>query len=144
MLTGEVFGRTVLGSISLTGSSDWRLYAPGTKTCLPPPLLLRKGPSTPLHRDNDMAPRPLTLSLPVHTCREKRKRAADEMKQKLRSPNFMLSPTRLSLRNLPYTVDEAQLRALAIAAVKERATNEKPRILTVCVCGGGLRVDAGA
>ncbi len=27
---------------------------------------------------------------------------------------------RLSLRNLPYTVDEAELRALAIAAVKAR------------------------
>lgn len=53
------------------------------------------------------------------------------MKQKLRSPNFMLSPTRLSLRNLPYSVDEAQLRALVTAAVKERATNEKPKILSV-------------
>ena len=32
------------------------------------------------------------------------------MKQKLKSPNFMLSPTRLSLRNLPYDVTEVSLR----------------------------------
>ncbi len=55
------------------------------------------------------------------------------MKQKLKSPNFMLSPTRLSLRNLPYDVDEAQLKALVIAAVKERATSERPRVLSVKV-----------
>ncbi|GAX77255.1 hypothetical protein CEUSTIGMA_g4701.t1 [Chlamydomonas eustigma] len=63
--------------------------------------------------------------------KEKRKRAAQEMKQKLRSPNFMLSATRLSIRNLPYSVDETQLRLLAAAAVTERAKNEKPRIMSV-------------
>lgn len=62
------------------------------------------------------------------------------MKQKLKSPNFMLSPTRLSLRNLPYDVDEAQLKALVVAAVKERASKERPRVLSVKVLRESDRV----
>lgn len=35
--------------------------------------------------------------------RLKRQRAEKERKLKLKSPNFMVSPTRLSVRNIPYT-----------------------------------------
>ncbi len=86
---------------------------------------------------------PLSLlphATPFAPCRQKRTRAAEEMKQKLKSPNFMLSPTRLSLRNLPYDVDEAQLKALVVAAVKERASKERPRVLSVKVLRENDRV----
>ena len=65
--------------------------------------------------------------------RQKRQRAAEEMRQKLASPNFMLSPTRLSLRNLPLTLTEAQLKQLVVAAIKERATHAQPKVLSVKV-----------
>ena len=49
--------------------------------------------------------------------REKRKRADAEKATKLRSPNFFVSPTRLCLRNLPYSMDEKALKQLLLAAV---------------------------
>ena len=49
---------------------------------------------------------------------EKRSRASREKATKLRSPNFYVSTTRLSLRNLPYTMDEKALKTLVVAAVR--------------------------
>jgi len=49
---------------------------------------------------------------------EKRSRASREKATKLRSPNFYISTTRLSLRNLPYTMDEKALKTLVVAAVR--------------------------
>ncbi len=72
----------------------------------------------------------LCLSLPVPR-RAKRKRAAEEKNTKLRSPNFIISRTRLSVRNIPPDYTEGQLRRMFTAAVKERATKENPRIVTV-------------
>ncbi|KOO24803.1 RNA-binding protein 28 isoform 1 [Chrysochromulina tobinii] len=45
--------------------------------------------------------------------RLKREQAWAEKKEKLSNPNFVVSEFRLSVRNLPTTVDEAQLRKLA-------------------------------
>ena len=51
------------------------------------------------------------------TDRSKRKRAAEEKNTKLRSPNFSVSQTRLSVRNIPFTLQEKELKQLFIAAV---------------------------
>lgn len=51
------------------------------------------------------------------TDRSKRKRAAQEKNTKLRSPNFSVSRTRLSVRNIPFTMQEKQLKQLFVAAV---------------------------
>ena len=51
---------------------------------------------------------------------ERRKRAAQDKATKLRSPNFYVSSTRLSLRNLPYSLDEKGLKSLLTAAVHSR------------------------
>lgn len=64
--------------------------------------------------------------------REKRRRAQEEKRTKLKSPNFVISPTRLSIRNIPFSMTEPQLRALAVRAVKERASKEKPVVTQVC------------
>lgn len=73
--------------------------------------------------------------------RDKRERAAEEKRTKLKSPNFVISATRLSVRNIPFAMTEAQLRALAVRAVKSHASKEKPEVLQVrkgepCVSAG--------
>ena len=60
--------------------------------------------------------------------RAKRTRGEQDKKLKLKSPNFVLSKTRLSIRNIPYSWDEAQLREAVVAAVKARATRAKPAV----------------
>lgn len=47
----------------------------------------------------------------------KRLRAGQEKATKLKSPNFFISTTRLSIRNLPGSVDEKTLKELLLAAV---------------------------
>lgn len=49
--------------------------------------------------------------------KEKRARANREKALKLRSPNYYVSTTRLSLRNLPFALDEKALKALLLDAV---------------------------
>lgn len=44
--------------------------------------------------------------------------AAEEKKLKLRSPNFVVSDTRLSVRNIPASWTEKQLKAAFIQAVR--------------------------
>eukprot|EP01064_Diplonema_japonicum_P000904 TRINITY_DN1059_c0_g4_i2.p1 TRINITY_DN1059_c0_g4~~TRINITY_DN1059_c0_g4_i2.p1 ORF type:complete len:440 (+),score=168.17 TRINITY_DN1059_c0_g4_i2:31-1350(+) len=39
-------------------------------------------------------------------------------KKKLKDPNFFVSPTRLSIRDLPPSVDEKQLKAVIVTAIK--------------------------
>ena len=53
----------------------------------------------------------------VMTQQARRRRAAAEKATKLRSPNFCVSPTRLSMRNLPFSLSEAELKQLLLAAV---------------------------
>ncbi|KAL3892693.1 MAG: hypothetical protein SGPRY_014880, partial [Prymnesium sp.] len=50
------------------------------------------------------------------TERRRREDAWKAKKEKLKSTNFVISPTRLSVRNLPPLIDEAALRAVAIKA----------------------------
>jgi len=59
---------------------------------------------------------------------EKRSRASREKSTKLRSPNFYISTTRLSLRNLPYTMDEKALKTLVVAAVRTSCQDACPSI----------------
>lgn len=49
-----------------------------------------------------------------------------ERKAKLASPNFVVSSTRLSVRNIPLAWNEAKLRDVFVAAVKERASKAVP------------------
>ena len=63
----------------------------------------------------------------------KRKRGVEEARTKLRSPNFSVSRTRLNVRNVPRTLDEKKLKAMFIAAVKERATKANPKVIQVKV-----------
>ncbi|KAK9821067.1 hypothetical protein WJX74_008230 [Apatococcus lobatus] len=55
-----------------------------------------------------------------------RRRINEDKDLKLRSPNFVVSRTRLCLHNLPVTLDEAALRQHVTTAVRERATKAHP------------------
>lgn len=63
--------------------------------------------------------------------RGKRKRAAEEKNIKLKSPNFCVSPVRLSVRNIPHSWTEKQLKQVFLDAVKQRASKENPTIKQV-------------
>ena len=56
--------------------------------------------------------------IPHPTCRPTRRLPAEEKKLKLRSPNFVVSDTRLSVRNIPASWTEKQLKAAFIQAVR--------------------------
>jgi nucleolar protein 4 len=78
-----------------------------------------------------------------------RARAAAETRTKLKSPNFAVSRTRLCLRNLPFSVDEASLKPLLLKAVTDRASKAAPRLVQVKVLrdggpAGGDKKGAGA
>lgn len=60
---------------------------------------------------------------------EKRMASFDERKKKLKDPNFAVSKTRLSLRNLALSVDEKQLKQMAIDAIKKRKENSQLEIV---------------
>jgi len=45
---------------------------------------------------------------------KRREMATKEKKIKLQNPNFFISKTRLSVRNIPKTVDSAELKKLAL------------------------------
>jgi nucleolar protein 4 len=50
----------------------------------------------------------------------KRRRAAEEKAAKLRNPNFSISRTRLSIRNLPASIGDQELKQLCVEAVQDR------------------------
>lgn len=66
--------------------------------------------------------------------RARRRQAAQDKAVKLRSPNFFVSRTRLSLRSLPRTVDEPALQKLLQDAVRARAVKAVPRLKQVRTC----------
>jgi nucleolar protein 4 len=74
----------------------------------------------------------------------KRKRAQEEKKTKLVSPNFIISPTRLSVRNIPRSWTEKQLKALFIQGVKERSTKANPKVVQVKILTSESAGAAGA
>lgn len=73
----------------------------------------------------------LITLLAVVFRRMKRKRAQADKEAKLRSPNFMVSPTRLSIRNIPRTWGEKELKNAFMAGVVARATQAKPNVKQV-------------
>jgi len=72
-----------------------------------------------------------------------RARAAAEVRTKLKSPNFSVSRTRLCLRNLPFTVDEAALKPLLVKAVTDRASQAVPKLVQVKVLRGAVSAKPG-
>ncbi|GLI62226.1 hypothetical protein VaNZ11_004823, partial [Volvox africanus] len=72
----------------------------------------------------------------------KRKRAAEEKNTKMKSPNFVISRTRLSVRNIPPGWTEAKLRKMFVEAVRERATKESPRVVQAKILREQDRYDA--
>lgn len=62
---------------------------------------------------------------------QKRQTAVAEAAVKLKSPNFVVSPTRVRLLNVPLTWDSKQLKACCQKAVVTRATQAKPKITQV-------------
>ena len=75
--------------------------------------------------------------------RGKRKRAAEEKNLKLRSPNFSVSRTRLSLRNIPQSLDERGVKQLFMAAVSSSSPSSGAgcpvchQLSAPCCCGTG-------
>jgi hypothetical protein len=70
--------------------------------------------------------------------RTKRRRAAVELRSKLKSPNFFVSRTRLCIRNLPYTLAEKQLKQLLVAAVRPlpRRCSRAAQVSSPLPCAG--------
>ena len=56
----------------------------------------------------------------------KRRRFAAEKKEKLKSPNYFVSATRLSVRNLGPRADDKALRKVALDAVRARSSSARP------------------
>lgn len=77
--------------------------------------------------------------------RPRRKRAAEDKALKLKSPNFSISRTRLAVRNIPASMDEATLKKLALKAVLAHASKAQPRVkqakilMEETAAGGGGR-----
>lgn len=72
----------------------------------------------------------------------KRRRAKEEQAMKLKNPNFFISKTRLQVRNVPMDVDQKQLKALFLDAVRRRATQANPRVLHAKLLYDPTRPDA--
>ena len=62
----------------------------------------------------------------------RRRQAAQDTAAKLESPYYYVSRTRLSIRNLPHTVDETQLKLLIWQAVRRHAPQARFHIKQVC------------
>lgn len=60
---------------------------------------------------------------------EKRRRSNEERQLKLKNPNYFISRTRLSVRNIPPEVDSKALKKMFLEAVQNRATQAVPKIL---------------
>ena len=60
---------------------------------------------------------------------DKRRRSNEERQLKLKNPNFFISRTRLSVRNIPPEIDSKTLKKMFIEAVQQRATQAVPKVL---------------
>jgi len=60
---------------------------------------------------------------------EKRRRSNEERQLKLKNPNYFISRTRLSVRNIPPEIDSKALKKMFMEAVQQRATQAVPKIL---------------
>jgi nucleolar protein 4 len=57
---------------------------------------------------------------------QRRAASKAEKESKLKSPNFFVSDTRLSVHNLPLKTDDKALKKIFMDAVQRRATKEVP------------------
>ncbi|CAF4293344.1 unnamed protein product, partial [Adineta steineri] len=62
----------------------------------------------------------------------KRQNLEDVKKQKLKDPLFFISPTRLTIHNLPPNIDDEQLRKLIVETLKKDKIPMKDIILNEC------------
>ena len=60
---------------------------------------------------------------------DKRRRSNEERQLKLKNPNYFVSRTRLSVRNIPPEIDSKTLKKMFIEAVQQRATQAIPKVL---------------
>lgn len=74
--------------------------------------------------------------------KEKRKRAHQEKRKKLQNPLFFVSSTRLCVRNLKKSINDADFRDLCIKATKEGLKNAKvsPDDMDIQLASQGLSV----
>lgn len=62
----------------------------------------------------------------------KRQNLEDDKKQKLKNPLYFISPTRLTIHNLPVTMDDDKLRKVVIQTLKDNDVPMKDIILNEC------------
>jgi len=62
----------------------------------------------------------------------KRQKLEDAKKQKLKDPSFFISPTRLTIHNLPVNINDDQLRKIIIQILKDNNIPMKDIILNEC------------
>ena len=72
---------------------------------------------------------------------DKRERFYREKMEKLKNPNYFISKTRLSVRNLPKTITERELKKIFIDAAKSEQKEEKVRLKQVWGISGVLKVE---
>jgi len=62
----------------------------------------------------------------------KRQNLEDVKKQKLKNPSYFISPTRLTIHNLPVNIDDEKLRKVIIQTLKDNNIPMKDIILNEC------------
>ncbi len=62
----------------------------------------------------------------------KRQQLEDMKKQKLKNPSFFISPTRLTIHNLPVNIDDEKLRKIIIQTLKDNNIPMKDIVLNEC------------
>jgi nucleolar protein 4 len=62
----------------------------------------------------------------------KRQKLEDVKKQKLKNPSYFISPTRLTIHNLPVNIDDEKLRKIIIQTLKDNNIPMKDIILNEC------------
>ena len=97
-----------------------RAATTGIGTCDTPRRIVRAclAQGGPRHRQHAHAQQRLDL--------QRRAASKAEKESKLKSPNFFVSDTRLSVHNLPLKTDDKALKKIFMDAVQRRATKEVP------------------
>jgi nucleolar protein 4 len=62
----------------------------------------------------------------------KRQKLEDVKKQKLKNPSYFISPTRLTIHNLPVHIDDENLRKIIIQILKDNNIPMKDIVLNEC------------
>jgi len=116
-------GQAALVSLAMTGKDAKAFMSAGNKSKLPQDkrnlYLMKEGY---IAEDSEAAQGLSKSDL------EKRKQGMEDKKQKMKSPNFFISKTRLSVRNIPHHLTEKELKSICLDAVRERAAKQAGRI----------------